>query len=209
METNLTTIRRTAGEIISQFMNVPILSGLLAVVFYLRLSPVEPNRLTGLVWSLVFLSLVPALSYFFYIPLKHDTRETTVHRQRVASFVFMILSYPLGWLVLSIVKAPLIFRATLEIYTFVTVGLVILNLIMHYKASGHAAGVSGPVFSLIYLYGAVAAPLLMLLPLVTWARMAAKGHNFWQTMVGSILSMLISMAVLHYYGFLPFSGLIW
>ncbi len=103
----------------------------------------------------------------------------------------------------------LIFTATLEIYTFVTLGLIIFNLLLHYKASGHAAGVSGPVASLIFLYGLAAAPLFLLLPLVTWARVAAKGHDVWQTVVGSVLSMLIAVAVLWGVGFHPFSGILW
>ena len=62
-----------------------------------------------------------------------------------------------------------------------TIGLIIFNLLLHYKASGHAAGVSGPVVSMIYIFGIWAAPLLLLLPLITWARLAANGHSFWQT----------------------------
>jgi len=209
METRFVKVLRIAGEVFSQLLNVPILSGLLATYFYLRLPGTEPNRLTGYSYAVLFLTVLPALSYLFYIPLKNDTRERTTHRQRIASFVMMILSYPLGWWVLVRVNAPLIFTATLEIYTFVTIGLIIFNLILRYKASGHAAGVSGPVASMIYLYGLIAFPLLMLLPLVTWARVAARGHNIWQTVVGGILSISITIAVLWGYGFPPFSGLIW
>jgi F0F1-type ATP synthase membrane subunit b/b' len=39
--------------------------------------------------------------------------------------------------------------------------------------------------------------------------MAARGHNFWQTVVGGVLSMVITLAVLYYYGFKPFKGLLW
>lgn len=209
MENRQGKIRRIAGEIFSQLLNVPILSGLLITAFYFLLPTNEPNRFTAYLWSLVFLTVVPSLSLFFYIPRKLESREKTVHRQRTASFVFMAISYPLGWWVLAAVHSPDIFTAMLEIYTFVTIGLVIFNLVFRYKASGHAAGVSGPVASLVYIYGAIATPLLLLLPLVTWARMAAKGHSFWQTVVGGTLSTLITLAVLHQYGFMPFKGLIW
>lgn len=201
-------IRRISGEIFSQLLNVPMLSAALVTYFYLQMSSAEPNLLSGYLWSLVFLTVVPLFSLFFYIPFKNDDREKTLHRQRVSSFVFMLVSYPIGWLVLSLNQSPKIFTAMAEIYTFVTLGLIVINLFMHYKASGHAAGVSGPVTSMIYLFGAVATPLLVLLPLVTWARMAAKGHNFWQTVVGAVLSGLISVAVLWGYGFIPFAGMI-
>lgn len=209
METRVVKIRRIAGEILSQLLNVPILSGLLVTAFYFILPSNETSRLTAYLWSLVFLTAIPSLSLLFYIPLKSEPREKTVHRQRIASFAFMAISYPFGWWVLSSIHSPVIFTAMLEIYTFVTLGLVVFNLIFRYKASGHAAGVSGPVASMVYIFGAAAAPLLLLLPLVTWARMAAKGHNFWQTVVGGTLSTLITLAVLHHYGFMPFKGLIW
>jgi hypothetical protein len=209
MENRYTRVRKLIGEVLSQLLNVPILSGLLVTVFYLRLPPGEPNRLAGYLWSLMFLTAIPALSYLFYIPFKSEPHERTAHRQRTSSFIFMLVSYPLGWWVLSRIHSPTIYTAMLEIYSFVTLGLVIFNLFFRYKASGHAAGVSGPVASMVYIFGLAATPLLLLLPLVTWARMAARGHNFWQTVVGGVLSMVITLAVLYYYGFKPFKGLLW
>jgi len=55
----------------------------------------------------------------------------------------------------------------------------------------------------------IAAPLLVLLPLVTWARLAAEGHNLWQTVVGATMSVLISIAVLWAFGFAPLPGVVW
>lgn len=208
LETTLMKVRRVSGEVFSQLLNVPMLSAALVTYFYFNLPSTEPNRLSGYLWSLVYLTVVPLFSLFFYIPFKNDSRELTLHRQRVSSFVFMLVSYPIGWIMLSWTHAPVIFIAMAEIYTFVTLGLVVINLFMHYKASGHAAGVSGPVASMIYLFGAVATPLLALLPLITWARMAAKGHNFWQTVVGATLSSLISVVVLWGLGFIPFAGML-
>jgi hypothetical protein len=148
-------------------------------------------------------------SLFFYIPVRNEATQVTKHRQRVVSFILMMVSYPIGWVVLASINAPTIFTALAATYTFVTIGLIVFNLLLHYKASGHAAGVSGPVVSMIFLYGVVATPLLVLLPLVTWARLAAKGHSFWQTVVGAVLSGVISVSVLWVFGFTPFSGLVW
>lgn len=209
MKENKRTIKQIVGEVFSQLLNVPVLSGLLATYLYLRLPSTEPNALSGYLWTLLFISFIPLCSLFFYIPVHNEETQKTVHRQRVASFVFMLVSYPIGWLVLAQIGAPRIFVAVAATYTFVTLGLVIFNLLLRYKASGHAAGVSGPVATMIYIYGVIATPLLMLLPLVTWARLAAKGHNFWQTVVGATLSGVISIGVLWAYGFAPFSGLVW
>lgn len=198
--------KTVVGEILSQLLNVPILSGLMITYLYFRLPAAEPNALSGYLWTMVFVCLIPLTSLFFYIPVKNEETQKTVHRQRVASFILMMVSYPIGWLVLSLTQAPRIFTALAAIYTFVTLGLIFFNLLLHYKASGHAAGVSGPVTSMIFLYGVIATPLLALLPLVAWARLAAKGHNFWQTVVGAALSGVIAVCVLLAFGFSPFSG---
>jgi hypothetical protein len=202
-------IKGIVGEVLSQLLNVPVLSGALVTYLYLRLPGSEANALPGYLWTMLFLCVIPLCSLFFYIPIKDEEHQVTIHRQRVASFVFMIISYPLGWVILSMIHAPRILIATAATYTFVTVGLIIFNLFLHYKASGHAAGVSGPIATMIYIFGIWAAPLLLLLPLVTWARLAAKGHNFWQTVVGAAMSGLISIGVLWAFGFSPFAGLVW
>jgi hypothetical protein len=203
------SFKRVAGEILSQALNVPVLSGLFVTYLYFNLRGQEANALSGYLWTMLFISIIPLSSLFFYIPVHNEETKKTVHRQRAASFVLMMVSYPVGWLVLTLTYAPRIFTAVAATYTFVTLGLIIFNLLLRYKASGHAAGVSGPVASMIYIYGLFAAPLLLLLPLVTWARLAAKGHSFWQTVVGATLSGVISVAVLHAFGFTPFLGVVW
>ena len=199
---------RVIGEVFSQILNVPVITGLLLTYLYFRLPASTPHRLAGYLWALLFLSIIPLCSLFFYIPGQQHEREKIAHRQRVASFVFMFFSYPIGLGVLSLVNAPRIFVSMALVYTLVTLGLIVFNLFLHYKASGHAAGVAGPVTSLIYLFGLPATPLLLLLPLVTWARVSAKGHNAWQTVVGAVVSLLITATVLYAYGFMPFTGLV-
>ena len=197
---------RIAGEIVSQALNVPILSGILITFLFFQLPNDVPNRLISYGWALLFLCLIPLGSLLFYIPGKMRDWPRIFKRQRIASFVFMLVSYPIGFVVLILTDAPRIFQAIAVTYTLVTLGLIVFNLLLRYKASGHAAGVAGPVGAMVYLYGLIAAPLLVLLPLVTWARLAAKGHDVWQTVVGALLSLAITMVVLWAYGFLPLGG---
>jgi len=203
------SVNKVAGEITSQLLNIPVLSGALATFLFLQIPQSEPNLLNGYAWAMLFLCIIPLCSLFFYIPAGKEAKEKTARRQRIASFAIMLVSYPAGWLVLSLTGAPRVFTAVAATYTFVTLGLIIFNLLLHYKASGHAAGVSGPVAIMIYIYGAIATPLLILLPLITWARLAAEGHNLWQTVVGASMSILISIAVFWAFGFAPFTGVVW
>jgi hypothetical protein len=195
------------SRVLTQLLNVPVLSGLFLLYLYFTLPGTTPNRLNGFLLALLFVSIIPELSVLFYIPGKNMDHDAVLHRQRTVSFILMAVSYPIGWLVLHLTHAPRIFEAMACTYTFVTVGLIFFNLLLHYKASGHAAGVAGPVAAMIFLFGIWAAPLLLLLPLVSWVRVTAKGHTFWQTVVGSVLSFAITVCVLFVFGFIPFKGI--
>ena len=199
--------RRIIGQVLSQILNVPILSGALITFIFFKLPTDIPNRLPGFGWTLLFLSLIPLGSLFFYIPGGVKDKAKVIRRQRIASFVFMIVSYPLGWLVLRLTGAPRIFEAVAVTYTLVTLGLILFNFVIQYKASGHAAGVAGPVGAMIYLFGLIATPLLALIPLTSWARISTKNHNIWQTVAGALLSLGITALVLWAYGFFPMAGL--
>ena len=193
------------GEVLSQLLNVPFLSGALVTYIFFRLPTDIPNRLAGFGWALTFISLIPLASLLFYIPGKVKDWTQVVKRQRTASFVLMIISYPIGFLVLRLTEAPRIFEAIAVNYSLITLGLIIFNLVLRYKASGHAAGVAGPVAAMFYFLGIPAVPLITLIPLTIFARIAAKGHDFWQLVTGSVMSAVITLLVLFLYGFAPFS----
>ena len=199
--------KRVLGEVLSQLLNVPMLSGALVTYIFFRLPTNIPNRLVGFGWALTFISLIPLASLLFYIPGKAKDWTKIIKRQRTASFVLMIISYPIGFIVLKLIDAPRIFEAIAVNYTLITLGLIIFNLILRYKASGHAAGVAGPVAAMFYFFGIPAAPLATLIPLTIYARIAAKGHDLWQLIVGAVMSISITVFVLIMYGFDLFSQL--
>lgn len=193
--------RRILGEVLSQILNVPMLSGALVTIIFFRLPTDIPNRMAGFGWALVFISLIPLASLLFYIPGKVKDWARIINRQRTASFVLMIISYPIGFIVLKLINAPRIFEAIAVNYTLITLGLIIFNLILRYKASGHAAGVAGPVAAMTFFFGLPAVPLISLIPLTIYARIAAKGHDLWQLIVGAAMSASITILVLVFYGF--------
>ncbi|HKZ84199.1 MAG TPA: hypothetical protein VJ793_11155 [Anaerolineae bacterium] len=193
--------RRIAGFVISQIVNVPFVAGAAITVLLFGLRPDVPQRLLGWGVSMIFLTIIPALSLLFYIPRRNEPWASTERRQRVMSFVFMAVSYPVGFVALKIVQAPTIFEAIMLTYVIVVLALIAVNLF--FRASGHAAGVAGPVAALIYFYGLIAAPLIALIPLTMWARVKAKGHTLSQTVVGALLAAGVTMLVLFLYGFRP------
>ncbi len=194
---------RIIGEVLSQLLNVPLLSGALVTFVFFHLPTDLPNRVEGFGWCLLFISLIPLGSLLFYIPGKDKNWARIIKRQRTASFILMIISYPIGFIVLRLIDAPRIFEAIAVNYTLITLGLIIFNLILRYKASGHAAGVAGPVTAVLYFFGLIASPLVSLIPLTIFARIAAKGHNIWELVTGSAMSISITVLTLFFYGFIP------
>jgi len=201
MSHRLGQTRRIVGFVVSQIVNVPFVAGAAITLLLFGLRPDMPQRLIGWGVSIAFLTVIPALSLLFYIPRRNELWASTERRQRVMSFVFMAVSYPVGFVVLKTVQAPPIFEAIMLTYVIVVLALIAVNLF--FKASGHAAGVAGPVTALIYFYGLIAAPLIALIPLTMWARVKARGHTLSQTVVGALLSAGVTMLVLLLYGFRP------
>ncbi len=189
------------GVILSQILNAPFTAGAAITVMLFYVRPDAPNRWLGWGISLIFLTVVPALSLLFYIPRRNEPWASTEKRQRVMSFVFMAVSYPIGFVLGKVLHVPPIFEAILLTYVMVVLGLILVNTF--FKASGHAAGIAGPVSALIYLYGLIATPLIALIPLTMWARVRTKGHTLGQTVVGALLSAAITMTILFLYGFRP------
>ena len=194
---------RVIGEVLSQLLNVPLLSGALITFIFFHLPTDLPNRAEGFGWALLFISLIPLCSLLFYIPGRDKNWPKILKRQRNASFILMIISYPIGFIVLRLTDAPRIYEALAINYTLITLGLIVFNLILRYKASGHAAGVAGPVAAVLYFFGLIATPLVSLIPLTIFARIAAKGHNIWELVTGSVLSISITVLTLFLYGFIP------
>ena len=52
MEENKKNIKGIVGEVLSQLLNVPVLSGALVTFLYLRLPNNETNSLSGYLWSM-------------------------------------------------------------------------------------------------------------------------------------------------------------
>lgn len=72
----------------------------------------------------------------------------------------------------------------------------ILLVTTQWKISGHGAAISSLAVFLCGLYGLAAAPSLLAIPLVAWARMRLNRHTLSQTVLGSLAGTGFTLAVL-------------
>lgn len=154
-----------------------------------------------LYWYLVTLGLlavVPALAYpiSYLVP---SIRVKGREGQRELAFVLSITGYIAGVIVGQMGEAPWLIRCLFWGYLFSGGTLALINVILHYKASGHACGLSGPITFMAIATGGRLWYLFLLLPLVFWARVKRDQHTIGNMLAGTVAGVLPTIFVLLYF----------
>jgi len=119
---------------------------------------------------------------------------------RIKPFLFSLSCAVLGLAAVYIVGAPVAIKAIS--WMVVLTGAAITGITAFWKVSLHAAGVSSIALVLIILYGPIAAPAALLIPVVAWARLTLKKHTPAQLAAGILVAVAIALAVFGYFGLL-------
>ncbi|MCI8590355.1 MAG: hypothetical protein HFE77_06580 [Clostridiales bacterium] len=152
--------------------------------------------------SILFLAIIPALAYPLqkvFPAYRHKGRAG----QRNLAFLFTIAGYSAGLIYAVIYQVS---RGLFEIYLayFLScAALLFVNKVMHKKASGHAAGIVGPLLFLIRFIGPWMIPVTMIIyVLIFWSSVTLKRHTPGEFVFGTLLSiaafavtLLISMLI--------------
>lgn len=79
-----------------------------------------------------------------------------------------------------------------------TILVGILSLVtLFWKISFHGAAISAAATTTVLVAGSYAWPVVLLVPLVGWARVRLKRHTLRQVIYGSLLGMLIALIFVH------------
>ena len=131
-----------------------------------------------------------SVAYFYkknFSDLNVSKRET-----RTPLLLIAITSYSIAAIIFAVTNTKILFLLALG-YTFVSLIIMVVNLF--WKVSIHCAGVTGPIFSLIFVFGLTALPLSLIIGLVGWSRIKLKNHTFFQTLVGTLISLTVGVIV--------------
>jgi membrane-associated phospholipid phosphatase len=75
-------------------------------------------------------------------------------------------------------------------------GVIVLGIVnMFTKASGHLAVLSAFVTFLVLTEGWKFLPTFLLLPVMAWARIKTKNHTLLQTVLGTLVGVLTTIAI--------------
>lgn len=140
-------------------------------------------------WTLFFVFMLIVLPTSYTVWLYKTGRVTAiflpVRENRVKVINSMILFNAIGLIGMLAGKAPFVLTA------FAVVGIlqstIILLITKYWKISAHTTGIAGLAVFLTGIFGWSGAPVLLIIPLVSWARIRLDSHSFWQVAGGVIL----------------------
>lgn len=161
----------------------PLMALMLLVVLYFTKTSFFGTPL-NLILAIVFLVVLPVLAYPLQ-PLIPHFRGKGREGQRNLAMLMASLGYICGLmsaLFLPVSKYLLIIYLT---YLISGISLVLLNKVFKVRASGHACGVAGPIFSLIYFLGPWVLFGILILAAVFWASLAMKRHDKSELLIGT------------------------
>ena len=201
MEKNSTPeISHKFAALVSKFISPPIVAIVVTACFSLW-SPIGLGLLHPSSSILICFSL---FAFFPFLPVLYFYRKNAVDldiskkEMRTPFFVIAATFYSIAAVIFFVTNTAIMFLLALS-YAFVTIILLLVN--RFWKVSVHSAGVTGPIFALVFVFGFMVLPLSLMIVLVSWSRIKLKKHTFTQTFVGSLIPIVVGLVL--YPVFLP------
>ena len=156
------------------------------------------DQLAAIVYAFItlfFLSIGPLIYVVIGVRTgKLSDLDVSRRSERAGPFLFGIISTSIGLLVLSLVHGPKDLQTALILTAISAVILMVTTL--WWKISIHASTMAGAATMLTVLYGMALLPSFLLLVLVSWSRVVLRRHTIAQVVAGSLLSIVLSLAIL-------------
>jgi hypothetical protein len=182
---------KSAASIISFILNPYFI-----VVFasFLIIYKVTGQLILSLQWtiySFLFLLTLGLLTVYAVHKGIFTDLDVSKREQRPLLFFFCFIFALLYLLSLYVFQAPFI----LFVITYgIIAGLVIISIInMKIKASLHAASMSAFIFAVALMYKGFFLLLILLFPIVGWARVKIKRHTIPEIITGGFVGSLLSL----------------
>lgn len=137
--------------------------------------------------NVFFLTLLPLLSYPVYVMVP-ALRKKGRDMERSLALVFSLVGYAAGFL-FSHWGGTKFERIVLDTYLFSGISLAVCTL-LHFKASGHTCGCSGPIVALSLFVSPWFLLGYGLLTPVVWSSLKLKRHTAMQLLVGALIPVV-------------------
>jgi len=189
-----TTWDRRLARIISDVISPPVVTIFGALFFAMAI-----DTPSGWIWTGSFVFVVMCIPTLYIVWLVKRGMVTDFHlrvrEQRLKPNLMIAGCSIAGWLLLLAGSAPYPLVALAGIGVIQTTTLLVITT--KWKISGHSTGIASFAILVWSLYGAVAFPVLLTIPLVAWARLRLKRHTLLQTIAGALMGIGFMAFILH------------
>ena len=181
----------------------PLLSPVFAFTLLLALIPITtPDRDLRLIYWLISCLFSSGLifAYISYLKYKRVIKSTELvdREHRISPLTFAVISYALGYLLLTVLSAPPIVCGLM--FCYVTTGVLVLMITRRWKISMHTTAIANATMVLVYHWGWTVLPVLGLIPIVAAARIKTQRHDLLQVTAGALLGSIMTMLQLYWFG---------
>lgn len=181
------------ARLISWILNPVVL--LIFVPYFLVLRETA-NSNAALGWTIYTIVVLTVFTSLILIARQKNliTDLDVSHRNQRPLLFLIAMAFALAYTIgVALVHGPFIL-IVVGLGSVVSIGCAaIIN--MKIKASIHTAVISAIVFALVLAYGGEWSILLLVIPLMSWARVKIKRHTIAETIVGAVLGSLLSLSI--------------
>lgn len=184
---------------LAAWLSILLDSSVLAVPIFIGAAWSEVGALLpALGWAalaLLFADGVPLTYISFGRRLGWVSGFDLPRREERAPFIAVnLIGNGLGYFLLRALNAPVSLSTLLLVY--VALGVTMMTISLFWKISLHTGGVGGFAAFLTWIFGPVWALAFLAIPLVGWARVYRKRHNWAQVAAGGIVGASVTLIVL-------------
>jgi MFS family permease len=176
---------------VSNVLNPPVISvlGIFLMASFLG----TPDAWRWAVLFIVLVVIIPTLYVYWLLKRgKIETFHIPNRQNRKGVYLVIIASNVVGVIAMIFLGAPFLLVAFGIMGIMQSTLLFLIN--QYWKISGHTTAVSGLSVFLVAALGWSMTPVLMIVPLVAWARIRTKSHSFWQTVAGVLTGSFFILA---------------
>jgi hypothetical protein len=181
--------KKTVAKTIRVLTIPPMLVSVLLTVIFLTRDSVF-RGVGDLIAAIMCLAVIPTLAYPLQ-PFIPGFRGRGRSGQRALAFVTSAVGYVVGFLYAFLSGANAEFKFIVTAYLVSVVMLLIFNKLFHFKASGHACGVLGPLLFAVYFMGWMwAIPCTVAAIAVVWSSINLSRHTLKELCLGGMCAMV-------------------
>lgn len=167
---------------------------LIAPSVFLIISATGGSLDEALLWSGVALIFIVLIAAYILIGIRRGlftNFDISKRKQRIYLFPLVIVAGIIFLFSLIAFNGP---KSLLFAIIYFIISVVVLSLVtLRIKASVHVGGITVAIISAIYFFGNQYNLLLILIPVMAWARIIEKRHTLKETIVGFVFGFLLAL----------------